>query len=1304
MTTPFVDDSSKKMNVRANKKRFFFPARFRNHAFFQGKEKVIQAKTFFGNNMDHGSLLLVCLVGGKFEKHSFPLIDETRIWDIVSFLHYQHCPKNYGLKLILSAEESSFPKWNAQMKWTDLGLQPGATLYVTIVLKSLGGVKSQDVSLSWESKSTQSNILWLITSDSFFFKVDIQKEAKNVHDFICPKRDISLGQVILEKNQTFSDLFVVKCPEELPEKNLSGDSILKMRLDVIPHFSTQKPFLTNEDFGIDWIWEFNYPKQSTFGSALLSCCCFMLKKMGNKEFEQLAMYANNFVLDFPPAWKALRYLKLELGISLEMKYTIVQYLGTLFKKILEETQGFDATKYPMEKLFESSNLLFYYLLQIAVTGTRNPLFTDAVVFPQVGDVIRLNENFRGIFNFSGIPPPFNATKKTQYIDWAKRNKYPWFVVQGGNSLRKLVAPCIILHKDSVVCLYKGPKPCAVDKVQIHNMITNLEESHDDQEYVLDVSEHMKPEGLDLLGEPLTPDELIVILFDKSYSMRDKMEFEGKTEKGKEEIDLGRFENTTEEDLIAMFSDEISRKPLLLSHFGASKFKDTLKYSYSSIGDYLEKKWGKEQDDLLFILAYRKILRKCADSIFKDYSAILENQDNNIDKICSQNFISNSKIALDKCCNTKNTDNEITLCLVHKRDQIIKTMNLASHCTLSNLFTEIEKLFDSYVTSLAVIQDSEEGDEYLYRWDKKTISDIAKTPKSILYLSVSTDKGTVGEKQPLHLRLHDKLCRDLKKNTPKWHLFIQKDIPICALSYTLGYSNFFQILGGLNYVGDQSYQCEHIYSDRDMVVGSLPHKVYFDRTSLEFRLDLNVWSSQYDRPTKERNHEMTKLDISKQLFNLWATRCQASQCNYLVGLMAFSSEVPETVAFTNFWELFKDQIQEVKASGDTRLYDSIEKAIEFLKKQKLKHPKSVCRIICFTDGEDDGSKRYYLRSTMKKKLKDEDIILDSINIIPTQAKFSKPEIHFLALETGGYSFHPVNMNDCVELMHLETFMQCNKRARKTQSVGWNSEYHHCSGIQIPPIALPLEVNSKVLSYENLENIGASPISANNPAVAHLLNLFSKYQKNPHSDILCAPVENNVFFWKGAMHGPESSAYAKGIWEFYLEFPQDFPQQPPIFRLITPIVHCNVNTYGKVCHSVLDRDWNPNYDVHFVLSCVYGLLLHPDTSDAINLLLAAKFYQDKAEYCKQIEQSVLDSASKHNWTYYTTLFSDATKNSDTVAQDAKNVMNMTCQICCNLKSDTILQPCAHLCCCSKCVVSLKSCPLCRKAIEGTIKVYF
>eukprot|EP00479_Gromia_sphaerica_P001354 TRINITY_DN11534_c0_g1_i1.p1 TRINITY_DN11534_c0_g1~~TRINITY_DN11534_c0_g1_i1.p1 ORF type:complete len:93 (-),score=13.89 TRINITY_DN11534_c0_g1_i1:280-558(-) len=88
----------------------------------------------------------------------------------------------------------------------------------------------------------------------------------------------------------------------------------------------------------------------------------------------------------------------------------------------------------------------------------------------------------------------------------------------------------------------------------------------------------------------------------------------------------------------------------------------------------------------------------------------------------------------------------------------------------------------------------------------------------------------------------------------------------------------------------------------------------------------------------------------------------------------------------------------------------------------------------------------------------------------------------------------------------------------------------------------------------------------------------------------------------MTGPESTPYRSGVWVLYVDFPPDYPQAAPEIRFITPIKHCNVNSYGRVCHSIFDRNYTTDIPLSMILQCVYGLLLSPDVSDPLDSTLA------------------------------------------------------------------------------------------------------
>jgi len=108
--------------------------------------------------------------------------------------------------------------------------------------------------------------------------------------------------------------------------------------------------------------------------------------------------------------------------------------------------------------------------------------------------------------------------------------------------------------------------------------------------------------------------------------------------------------------------------------------------------------------------------------------------------------------------------------------------------------------------------------------------------------------------------------------------------------------------------------------------------------------------------------------------------------------------------------------------------------------------------------------------------------------------------------------------------------------------------------------------------------------------------------------------------------------KGNWLVYVLFPERYPQEAPEVRFVTPIKHCNINQYGKVCHSVFSRNWTSDTSIYQLLSCVYGLLLTPETNDPLDTDLALIYYTQRQKYNEIIEQHVIKHATKSRqvWT--------------------------------------------------------------------------
>ena len=54
----------------------------------------------------------------------------------------------------------------------------------------------------------------------------------------------------------------------------------------------------------------------------------------------------------------------------------------------------------------------------------------------------------------------------------------------------------------------------------------------------------------------------------------------------------------------------------------------------------------------------------------------------------------------------------------------------------------------------------------------------------------------------------------------------------------------------------------------------------------------------------------------------------------------------------------------------------------------------------------------------------------------------------------------------------------------------------------------------------------------------------------------------------------------------------------FTNFSQIYHCNINSYGRICHQVLSESYTPSLTMKDILGCVYGLLVWPEPEDPLD----------------------------------------------------------------------------------------------------------
>ncbi len=124
----------------------------------------------------------------------------------------------------------------------------------------------------------------------------------------------------------------------------------------------------------------------------------------------------------------------------------------------------------------------------------------------------------------------------------------------------------------------------------------------------------------------------------------------------------------------------------------------------------------------------------------------------------------------------------------------------------------------------------------------------------------------------------------------------------------------------------------------------------------------------------------------------------------------------------------------------------------------------------------------------------------------------------------------------------------------------------------------------------------------PTPTHKVTLAPHTHTHTHTHTChsAGPTAGNLYEWTACIKGPPNTPYEGGKFLLQLKFPASYPFSPPKVTFRTRIYHCNINSQGLVCMSVLRDEWTPALSVATLLVSLSTLLANPNPGNSFNPL--------------------------------------------------------------------------------------------------------
>ena len=158
---------------------------------------------------------------------------------------------------------------------------------------------------------------------------------------------------------------------------------------------------------------------------------------------------------------------------------------------------------------------------------------------------------------------------------------------------------------------------------------------------------------------------------------------------------------------------------------------------------------------------------------------------------------------------------------------------------------------------------------------------------------------------------------------------------------------------------------------------------------------------------------------------------------------------------------------------------------------------------------------------------------------------------------------------------------------------------------------------------------------NLAAQRLMKEYQSLQKNKNSYIEAYPMnESDYFHWEFVLKGPEDTPYNGGVYKGTMDFPNNYPYQPPVMKFKTAIWHPNIYKDGKICISILqnsagigaspDEKWSPIQRIETVLLSVLSMLSEPNCSSPANIDAGVMYRRSLEEFTAYVQADIARTA--------------------------------------------------------------------------------
>jgi len=337
----------------------------------------------------------------------------------------------------------------------------------------------------------------------------------------------------------------------------------------------------------------------------------------------------------------------------------------------------------------------------------------------------------------------------------------------------------------------------------------------------------------------------------------------------------------------------------------------------------------------------------------------------------------------------------------------------------------------------------------------------------------------------------------------------------------------------------------------------------------------------------------------------------------LGLLSFDCDIEIHLGLTSSFDAFEEIIDDIEGRGSTSIYSAISDAIDMLRPVFKAHPETDLRVLCLTDGENNGG--IGPEETLEA-VNSIGAVVDAIIVGDTPDQ----NLRKIVTATEGECFQITTLSEGFQLMEGEGVISLSARRGGVEKPKFvQRQKVDFTTVEAQTITRGADASAKTTSNKrtvtgNVMALNTSSLNSQYPTSAvstsskTLKRIMRELRQVAEGDdkawmhtgegVHIFPDEKDITKMRVLIQGPVGTPFEGGTFLLNVFVPSSYPFKPPNITFETPIYHCNVSESGQICMDILQSGWNPAMSIPKALECIRTLMARPSADNALRQWVA------------------------------------------------------------------------------------------------------